>query len=190
MDEGMKEKMKALFTTQELAVIESFLDRGFSIDGQISIASIFLRAKEKGITIERVLEECEKEWVRNWTYQHPQIKGSPDLPGKLGMENRKSLENIYAAIGVLSPFKEGTEGIPLAAFKATTRNSVYEFGEADRDGWRTVSRENNPLKFNRGRILYLLLGTGMDIEYVDSDGQKRVWGTTNVSSIEPFPKKE
>jgi len=188
MDEELKEKLKALFTTEDLTTIEKFLNE-FSLDGQISVASIFLRASEKGIAVVKVLGECEKEWERNWKYQHPDIKGNPGLPGKIGLENRKSLENVYDAIGVLSLFREGTEGIPFTAFKARTRNSVYVFGEADKDGWRNVSRENNPLKFNRGRIRYLLLGAEMNIEYIDSDGQKQIWGTTNVSAIEPIAKK-
>lgn len=189
MDKGLKERMTALFTAEELTTIENFLDRGFPTDGQIVIASIFLRAKEKGIAVAKVLEECKKEWERNWKYQHPDIKGNTGLPGKIGWENKKSLENVYDAIGVLSPFREGTEGIPLFAFKVRTKNSVYIFGEADKDGWRDVSRENNPLKFNRGIIRYLLLGAEMDIEYIDSESQKQVWGTTDVSAIEPIAKK-
>lgn len=84
--------------------IESFLKRGFSLNGEIVVASIFLFVKEHGKDIDEVLQECEKEWERNWDFQHPDIRGNPDAPYGAGLQNRASLENIYSALGVPSPY--------------------------------------------------------------------------------------
>ena len=105
MNDKIKDILKASFKDEEFRKIEEFLNKGFSQNGQIAIASIFLFAQDhkKPITITEILTECEKEWNRNWQYQHPDIKGDADAPGAAGIQNRFSLENIYKAIQVPSP---------------------------------------------------------------------------------------
>ena len=105
----IEDTIKALiargYTEEEANQIKDFLDRGFSPNGIIVIASIFTFAKEhdESISAAKILEECKKQWERSWYYQHPAIKGNPDAPGGAGIQNRASLELIYSAIGVPSP---------------------------------------------------------------------------------------
>jgi len=96
------------YTPEEAKQIVGFLNRQFSPNGIIAITSIFTFAKghDEPISVARILEECEKQWKRNWYYQDPSIKGDPDAPGGAGIQNRASLELIYSAIGVPSPAHE------------------------------------------------------------------------------------
>ncbi len=103
MDIGIKDAFGLILTSGEVLAIEAFLDRGFSRGGQIAIASIFLFAAEQEKPVVEVLVECEREWKRNWEFQHPEIKGDPDAPGAAGEANRTSLENIYHALNLPSP---------------------------------------------------------------------------------------
>ncbi|MBN2093782.1 MAG: hypothetical protein JW740_00170 [Candidatus Zambryskibacteria bacterium] len=84
-------------------VIEYLGNKAFCLNGQIAVASIFVFAKEHGIPVDAVIVETDKEWTRNWHYQHPEIRGSADAPGAAGIENRISLENIYSTLSVQSP---------------------------------------------------------------------------------------
>jgi hypothetical protein len=81
------------------------MDRGFSFNGQIVIASIFLYGDGDGKSVEDILEICQIEWDKNWNFQHPDLRGDPDAPGKAGIKNRISLEDIYEKLGILSPVK-------------------------------------------------------------------------------------
>lgn len=83
-----------------------FLGQGFCVPGQIAIASVFLYARENDKPTDEVLEALNKEWERNWNYQHPDIRGSADAPGGAGLQNRASLENIYSTLGLPSPTKD------------------------------------------------------------------------------------
>lgn len=83
-----------------------FLEQSFPMPGQIAIASVFLYAQECGKRVDEVLEALNKEWERNWNYQHPDIRGSADAPGGAGPQNRASLENIYSTLGIPSPTKD------------------------------------------------------------------------------------
>lgn len=93
--------LKVGFKDKELEQIESFLNRGFSTYGRTLIASLFLfAARDCQIPIEDVLEECEKEWERNWQYQPLEIRGSTDVLGDIGIQNADSLKNIHRALGI------------------------------------------------------------------------------------------
>lgn len=91
------------FPPPEFFQIKALLDRGFCRDGQVAVASVFLFAGERGKSVEDVLAACEAEWKRSWNFQHPDICGSADAPGAAGIQNRASLENIYASLGIPSP---------------------------------------------------------------------------------------
>jgi|GEM_PF-2092160 len=185
----IKQALGKKFQGKELAQIVAFLDQGFSENGQIAVASIFLFAKEYQVSVADVLAQCQREWDRNWKNQHPEIRGNPDAPGGAGTQNRASLENIYVALGIPSPFKSaqerraaGEKNIPSQAIVVITGNSVYRFGEADKTGKRTVSRDNDPLDFSSCRILILIVGESMKLECLG--GSHSNWYTTLVTKIE------
>lgn len=75
-----------------------------------------------------------------------------------------------------------TSGIPTEAFVVRTRNSIYRFGPAEKDGVRTVSRDENPLNFDRCKIWKLEKGGGMTLDCVG--GPYPHWYTSTVVSIE------
>lgn len=183
MDTQIKETIATEFTDTEAHRIVAFLNKGFSQNGQIAIASIFLYAKEHRKAVFDVLRECEKEWERNWNFQHPDLRGNPDAPGGAGLQNRASLENIYAALGVPSPLAVIKKAeVPTDAFVVRTRRSIYRFGRVDEDEGRAVSRDGEPLDFTRCRITFLSVGQGMELECLD--GSHPHWYTSNVQSIE------
>lgn len=182
MDTEIKASLQAHFTGEEVAQIEAFLDRGFSKNGQIVIASIFLFANEHQKSVAEVLNECEKEWKRNWQFQHPEIKGDTDAPAAAGIQNRASLGNIYNALQIPSPLSRKKTEIPIKAVVVSTKNSVYRFGEADQKGERSVSQEGKPLDFSRCRIISLGIGEEMELECLD--GPHPGWYTTAIRSIE------
>jgi hypothetical protein len=182
MDDGIKRRMEALFTTEEVRQIEDFIgsDR-FSEDGEEVVATIFLYAKYRNRSVADVLAVLEKIWKENWNYQHPDIRGSRTLPGKIGMRNRAALENVCGALNMPLPSEENEKGIPTQPFKVVTWNSTYIFGVADEKGERDISRKEKPLEFNHGRILHLALGFDMTFQHTKID----VWETTPVIAIEP-----
>jgi len=181
----VKQKIRSVlvgrFSGKELNSILNFLKRDFSENGQIVIASIFINALENNKPTEEVLALCEKEWKRNWQYAHSDIKGDPDAPG-IGWQNRISLENVYAALNIPSPFKEKEPEIPQNPLVVTTHNSVYKLGKAEESGKRTVSRDGHPLDFTECKILLLKKGGSMELECFDCAHLN--WYTTMVISIE------
>ncbi|OGY63642.1 MAG: hypothetical protein A3I89_00135 [Candidatus Harrisonbacteria bacterium RIFCSPLOWO2_02_FULL_41_11] len=62
-----------------------------------------------------------------------------------------------------------------------TRNSTYRFGAEDNKGKRTVIRDEQPLDFNRCKIVFLELQADMILKYSNKDYS---WYTTEVYSIE------
>jgi hypothetical protein len=178
----IKARIQAHFTEKEVGQIEDFLNRGFSENGQIAVASIFLFVSECQKSVAEVLNECEKEWERNWQYQHPEIKGDADAPGAAGIQSRSSLENIYSSLGITSPLCQMKAEIPAKAITVTTRNSVYRFGEANQSRERTVSRDKKPLDFTRCKIVRLAIGQSMELRC--SDGTHPNLYTSDVISIE------
>jgi len=98
-------KLKKIFLDgDDAGKIKDFLKRGFSLSGEIVITSIFMFAQENNKGIDEVLQECEKEWERNWDNQHPNIRGNPNAPGSAGFQNRASLCNVYNSLGIKSPY--------------------------------------------------------------------------------------
>lgn len=184
MVERIKKGLEGKFSDAEIAQIESFLDRGFSLAGQIAVASIFLFAKESQKSVADVLKACETEWERNWQHQQPDIKGNPDVPGGAGNQNRVSLNNIYRALGVPSPLDAKEIEVPRKPFKAKTAHSTYVFGQADDKGERTIAREEKPLEFARCMVNFLAIGKGMQLEALDDPKGKTTWRTSAVLSIE------
>ncbi len=178
MNAEIKTKLEAHFTSKEVVQIEAFLDKGFSQNSQIVIASIFLYIGEYQKSVKEALSECEKEWERNWQYQHPDIRGDADAPGGAGIQNKASLENVYSALEIPSPFNTK---IPTKAITVTTKNSTYRLSEADEKGERTISRDEKPLNFTRCRIIFLALGKDMEFDCLD--GLPPKWYTTSVRSI-------
>jgi len=179
MNEDMKERMKARFTTEEVSKIEKFL-RGFSEDGEEVVATIFFYAKYRNKSADEVLTALTKIWDENWNYQHPDIRGDRRLPGKIGMRNRAALEDVCVAFNMQLPSEENKKPTSTQPFKVITWNSTYIFGAADEKGERDISRQEKPLEFNRGKILDLALGFDMTFQHTKTD----VWETTPVIAIE------
>jgi len=100
MDAETKENLEKSFSPKEVSQIEKFLDRGFSLNGQIVIASIFLYAKDQGLDVAEVLAECQKEWQKNWQHQRSDIRGDIDTPGVVGYNNRISVVNICHVLAI------------------------------------------------------------------------------------------
>jgi hypothetical protein len=65
MDAIIVKMLKGAFLESEVVKIVNFIERGFSMEGEIDIASVFLYAKEYGKSVEDTLLWCEKEWNRN-----------------------------------------------------------------------------------------------------------------------------
>jgi hypothetical protein len=186
MSSRIKENLIDLFQQEgfkipeeDIEKVTEFLDRKFCYKGETAIATIFLTAARHKKPLTDVLRECEKEWERNWKYQHPDIKGDPDV----GFQNKISLENIYNALGLLSPSEEMQRTIPKQALVVVTENSTYRFGKAGGKGERTVSRDDRPLDFKRCVIVYLANEKGIQLKPLG--GSREVWFTSIVREIQP-----
>lgn len=184
MDPEIERALARHFSLAEVAQIKAFLDRGFSLNGQIVIASIFMYAVEHQIPVERVLAECEKEWTRNWGQQHPTLRGDGEAPGGAGVASRKSVINIYQALGIPTPDKSKVAAIPKGALVVSTMNSTYSFGPADINGERSVSRQ--PIQMDCGvcRIISLFPGYGMEVLRLDGSQSGVTLLTSPVIKIE------
>ncbi len=182
MDSRIASFLNNHFKSAEASRITTFLD-GFSQNGQIVIASIFVFAQEAGKSVEEVLSLCEKENQRNWHYQHPDIRGDADAPGAAGLQNRASLEHIYSTLGIKSPVAQRTE-IPIKPFVVKTRNSVYRLGKAKPNGERSIKRDGRPLKFTRCKVLDLLVGDQMQLQCFDGPFQEDGFHTSTVVAVE------
>ena len=167
VDENIVKALKIEFKGEAGKII-SFLERGFSDScAQVAIASIFSFAKDNGITVDRVLEECEKEWQDNWNFQHPDIRGSLSVPGA-GAKSKRSIDNICRALGIPLPeevLAKKLAKVPKGSIVVITENSTYRFGPEDKKGVRTVSRDEKPLKVKRCKILSLAVGEEMGFRY-------------------------
>lgn len=83
--------------------IDFLTECGFCKNGQIVVGSIFVFAKEQGVSVEAVVGVAKKEYECNWQFQHPEIRGNPDALGAAGEQNRLSLLNVYNELGVSKP---------------------------------------------------------------------------------------
>lgn len=182
MDQGIVSFLNNNLKPAEVTKITTFLN-GFSRNGQIAIASIFVFAREAGKSVDEVLDLCEKESRRNWHCQHPDIRGDADAPGAAGLQNRASLEHIYGALGIKSPVAQRTE-VTANPFVVRTRNSIYSLGEADSGGKRSISRDGKPLEFTQCKVLDLMIGDQMQLQCLDGPYQEDGWHTSEVISIE------
>jgi hypothetical protein len=148
--ESLKERLTALFNTQDILAIETFLNRdgGFSFPGQIALVDTFVAIQEY-MTASQMLEQCQKEWERNWAHQGSAIRGSPAAEGRVGIENTVAIENFYYSNGVSSsPLLGVPVDIPMREFVVLTRNSAYRFGAVSFNGTREVERDPTGLGFS------------------------------------------
>ena len=76
-----RDALSEQFDATEVQQIVDFVEKGFSLNGEIVVVSVFFYAKEHGKSLDEVFAVCEAEWMRSWKYQHPDIKGDPDAPG-------------------------------------------------------------------------------------------------------------
>ena len=74
--------------------------------------------------------------------------------------------------------------VPTEAFVVRTLYSRYCFGEADKNGARTVSRDNNPLEFTRCTLERIaVVGRGLTLNC--HDGPYPHWYTSTIVAIDP-----
>lgn len=78
-------------------------EKGFQLNGQLVVGSIFVFAKNGGVSGDTVIAAAEKEWERSWKYQHPMIRSNVDAPGQAGLQNHVSMRKIYEEIGIPNP---------------------------------------------------------------------------------------
>ncbi|OYV63853.1 MAG: hypothetical protein B7X03_00240 [Parcubacteria group bacterium 21-58-10] len=71
-------------------------------------------------------------------------------------------------------------GVPRRAIVVKTRNSVYRLGKAERDGTRTIVRDDRPLGFSTVKISFLKIGRSMLVDMLDGSQ----WKTSSVLSVE------
>jgi hypothetical protein len=174
--------LESSFGADEVRQMVDFVEQGFSKNGELVVLSVFLYAHEANKSFDLILAACQQEWDRNWHYQHSDIKGDPDAPGAAGVQNRASLENIYDALRIPSPIREGMEIRPQPLV-VKTRNSTYHLSAADVKGVRSIRKEGDELTFTHCRLLFLVQGKRMVIEPLDdSDGSDR-FETSSVASF-------
>ncbi len=171
------------FSAEDIKKIDEFLNQGFCLNGRIVVTSVFLYAKDSKKSVAEVLAACEQEWQRNWQFQHPDIKGDPDAPGKAGHENKVSLNNIYRSLEIPTPQEAKKASVPSKAVTVKTRNSTYRLGKMSKDGSRKISRDGNPIDFKKCKVEVLEVGSGMRVEELDGPQPGSTWRTTKVLSI-------
>lgn len=103
----IKEFLEKELSVEDAASAIEFLNLNFSKNGQIAIASIFLYAKEQGVSIPaEVIPALKNEWERSWNYQHPELRADPDAPANAGIQNRAILLAIYSKTGIILPTEQ------------------------------------------------------------------------------------
>ena len=130
MREELKKKLAVLGNRDDLAHIESLLDRegGFCLAGQMAIVDMIIDLQEY-LTIEEMLKHCEAEWAQNWGLQAPSVRGSPAAEGNIGIQNIVAVETFYFAYQLTSQLIGIPVEVPDGPFNVATRSSVYRFGE-------------------------------------------------------------
>ena len=98
-----REVLGKQFSPLEVQQIVDFLERGFSSNGEIAVASVFLYAITQGKQFQEIFTVCEEEWIRNWIFQHPDLKGDTSATGGVRAQNIASLFNIYRKLGISNP---------------------------------------------------------------------------------------
>lgn len=151
----------------------------FSLNGQIAIVC-FLEIAHRHGKFDQAKQLIDKFMREHWGYQAPEVRGDPDFTQK----NAWYFERIYQELDLPLPSEDPGEKseIPVKMFIVKTRRSTYRFGEADKNGERTVSRDNETLDFTRCKIKLLVEGSGMELECIDSTHPN--WYTSKVLSIE------
>ena len=86
MQAGLKDVLSKKLSSDELRMVEDFVDQGFVHNAEVSIASLFLHAKEKDRNLKEVMLACEKEWEEIWQFEHREIRGG----------NEYVLQNLHA----------------------------------------------------------------------------------------------
>ena len=170
----VQDKFPVSMRTEVISIIDIF-----SLNGQIAIVSL-LEVAYRHKKFDAAKQLINKFFREHWGYQAPEVRGDPDFTQK----NAWYIEQAYKELSLPLPSEDPGEKseLPTRAFIVKTRKSIYRFGEADKNGGRTVSRDNEPLDFTRCKIKLLTVGIGMELECLD--GTHSNWYTTRVQSIE------
>lgn len=98
MNKTIKQFLDEKLGEEAQKVTQLFEKSELCFNGQVDIASAFVYAKEQGVSIDRVLTECQKIYNQEWSLQHPDIRGDTDF-GK----NYSLLREIYHKCGIAFP---------------------------------------------------------------------------------------
>jgi hypothetical protein len=139
----------------------------------VAFAEILFLAQEKGKRAQEVLREIGKEDKNNWSRQEDFIRGDPNLPGNFGRENRTSINNIRAALGLpLLEFDKSTD-IPVGPFSfEDPYGNIKHFGPRDQNGIRriTFKASNGGYKIDEPvKILKLIAGENVVVHYINQN---------------------
>ncbi len=103
MNEQIEKFLKENMLPENFDDAINFIEQGFCHNGQITLSSLFVFAKEQGVDFEKVLFRCMKEFGESWGLQHPSFRGDLDATGKIGTSNRANLIQIYSDLGMKFP---------------------------------------------------------------------------------------
>ena len=130
--------------------------------------------------------ENKENFIGNWVtgYGFIDVKFPKKTTRKLTEEEKEKYNGTQIAIGsdISQTIKTKKNSIPMNAMEIATKNSTYHFGKADKNGKRTISRDEKPFDFKECVITFLAVGKGMQFYQVDSPGN--AWRTSKVLSIE------
>lgn len=130
--------------------------------------------------------EDENNFIGNWVtgYGFINVEFPKETTRELTEGEIEEYNGVQIAIGngpgQIIETKENP--IPMTAMKVVTNNSVYHFGKADKNGKRTIVRDDKPFDFKESVITFLAPGKVMRFYQADNPGS--VWTTSNVQSIQ------
>jgi len=77
---------------------------------------------------------------------------------------------------------EKTKKVLVNVMIVKTRNSTYRIWGTNKNGERSISRDEKPLDFNRCKIRFLEIGKDMELDCIGASHPH--WYTSEVVSIE------
>lgn len=97
--------MRNAFPGSDGDSIVEFLSKDFSNNGQVVFADLFIYGKEADKKVQEILSVLEKFFASDYQYQHPDIRGDLDIPGR-GEMNQRLLIIIYSQLGIPLPNRQ------------------------------------------------------------------------------------
>ena len=89
----------------DLCKAMGFLNKGFGLSGQFSIANVFVCASKYEKKTDKLLNILEVEWHCNWLSQDPEIRADINVSNIVWEKNLQSLTNIYQFLKIPIPME-------------------------------------------------------------------------------------